>query len=290
MIEYFIKSKNGNINVIEGLKILNPKAIILNIHGIGSHFQFVYPSLDEFINRDNFYSNYDLKSFAFEFYGHGKSEGTKCFINDFDNLLFDLETVIQYIKDKYSNLKIFICAESMGGAVVLKYLTNNNNVNGVILLSPMCGIDDKLKPSPFITNILLPISYWFPKLKLAFTTTNMGNQSVINQEFIDAKNNCKYNYKGIHRLGTVREMYKISLWIPDNTKEISTPLLLFHGLNDKITTPKGSEKVFKNINSLNKELILLPDTEHCLLIPNTYDDLTPNFIYAKTLNWIEKYL
>ncbi len=58
MNEYFIKSKNGKINVIEGVEIINCKGIILHVHGVGSHFQFVYDNLDEFEYRDNFFSKF----------------------------------------------------------------------------------------------------------------------------------------------------------------------------------------------------------------------------------------
>ena len=58
MIEYFIKSKNGKINIIEGNNIIDVKAVILHVHGIGSHFQFVFPNLDEFSERDNYLSKF----------------------------------------------------------------------------------------------------------------------------------------------------------------------------------------------------------------------------------------
>ena len=54
MNEYFIKSKNGKINIIEGINIIDIKAIILHVHGIGSHLQFVFPNLDDYSTRDNY--------------------------------------------------------------------------------------------------------------------------------------------------------------------------------------------------------------------------------------------
>ena len=50
--------KNIPLNIIEGTNINNPKAIIINIHGISSHFQELYYSEDcirfeTFFNLDN---------------------------------------------------------------------------------------------------------------------------------------------------------------------------------------------------------------------------------------------
>lgn len=114
-----IQSKCGKINIIEGKHIDNIKGIIIHVHGIGSHFQYVYDSLDEFSERDLFFSEMNYKSFAFEFYGHGKSHGERCHINDFNDLVSDLVSVITYIKTIYKDINFFLLAESMGCAVVL---------------------------------------------------------------------------------------------------------------------------------------------------------------------------
>jgi esterase/lipase len=81
-------------------------------------------------------------------------------------------------------------------------------------------------------------------------------------------------------------LYLHSLWIVDNADQIDIPILIFHGLNDKITTPNGTQIVFNKIKSIDKELVLLDQSEHSLLVPNHKDDLTPNFIIAKSISWL----
>jgi acylglycerol lipase len=292
MIEYFIKSKNGNINIIEGNNIIDVKAVILHVHGIGSHFQFVFPNLDDFSERDNYLSKFNYKSIGFEFHGHGKSDGLHCYVKDFNDLLNDLNTVLYYITNIYIDKPIYLFAESMGAAVCLKYLINQKNecIKGLILISPMCGIDDHLKPSQLVLNLLILTSKIIPTWKLVTTTKKMSNENVINKEYIYAKQLCSYNYKGSLRLSTARELYLNSLWISNNVQNIDIPILIFHGLNDKITTPIGTQNVFEKMKSKDKELILLPQSEHSLLIPNNKDDLTPNFIIAKIVVWLNNHL
>jgi len=290
MNEYFIKSTHGKINIIEGKNLLNYKAIILHVHGVGSHFQFVYPNLDELVSRDDWFSKFGYKSIGFEFYGHGKSEGLSCAISNFADLVTDLVNVIAHISEKYPAKPIFICAESMGGAVCLKYIIDklhSPSIKGIILLSPMCAIDEHLKPSPLMIQILLGVCKIMPNLQLALTTKKMSSETTINTEFIEAKNACPYGFKGPHRLCTVRELFQVSLWIPENASEITIPLILFHGLRDKITTPAGSKLVFEKSKSPDKTIVILPESEHCVLVPDSHDDLTPNFIYVKILSWLE---
>ncbi len=293
MNEYFIKSKNGKINIIEGITNSNCKGIILHVHGVGAHFQFIYSNLDEFSFRDRFFSKFGYKSFGFEFYGHGKSEGLHCSINCFSDLVTDLSNVITHVNLKYPNKPIFICAESMGGAVTLKYIIKSAefvkqfNVKGIILLSPMCAIDERLKPNPLMIKLLLGISYILPNLQLELTTKKIDSETTTNNEFIKAKNTCLYSFKGPLRLCTVRELFNVSLEIPEQVDKITIPLILFHGLKDKVTTPIGSKIVFDKIKSTDKELVILSESEHCVLIPKNPDDLTPNYVYAKILSWLE---
>ena len=117
----------------------------------------------------------------------------------------------------------------------------------------------------------------------------MGSETAINQDYLKAKELCSFGYRGAHRLGTVRELLNISLWIPENIATFDVPILLFHGLYDKITTPTGSIKAFNAIKNTDKEIILLPNSEHNLLVENNPDDLTPNFVYVKMLNWIDNH-
>ena len=80
------------------------------------------------------------------------------------------------------------------------------------------------------------------------------------------------------------------MWIPNNKSNFDVPILLFHGIHDKITTPTCSIIAFNSIINKEKEIILLPNSEHNLLVENNPDDLTTNFVYVKILNWNESRL
>jgi alpha-beta hydrolase superfamily lysophospholipase len=271
------------------------RAIIIYIHGIGSHFQYIYDCMDYIYYREKIFGKFGFKTFAFEFHTHGKSDGdTRCYIENFDNLVDDLNNVVKHVNSKHPNTKIFLCGESMGGAVVMKYIVDRKllceqyNVEGIILLSPLCGIDEELKPSPFMTNLLLLLSNLFPKLKYG-TTKNLSKKAVHNNEFLKARKLCKYNYQDTHRLSTVRELYKMTLWIPENAHKIDKPTIIFHGNDDTVTTPNGSIDVYSKINIQDKEIIIIDDADHSLLVPKNDSDMIPNFVLMRMLSWLEEH-
>jgi hypothetical protein len=59
-------------------------------------------------------------------------------------------------------------------------------------------------------------------------------------------------------------------------------------LKDTITNPLITKKVFDNLISKDKELDLLEDGYHCLLIESDENPYLPGFIMGKIMNWINE--
>ena len=280
--------KNIPLNIIEGTCINNPKAIIINIHGITSHFQELYYSEDCIRFKDSLFSSCNLKVYALEFHGHGKSGGLQCSIDNFDDLVDDLYCLVKHVNNIYPDKPIFFIAESMGGAVAIKYNIKYHffyPIKGYILLSPMCGIDDRLKPNPIAINILMFLSNIIPTYK-ALDTNNKIDEYCHNQEFNEFKKKCKYNYNDKMRLNTARECYHTSLWIKDYGKLFNAPLFLLHGLNDRITNPQLSIDFYNKMPNKRKEIYLPNNTDHSLLVEINKDDGHPKIVLEKVKDWI----
>lgn len=288
MNEFTLKNyKNKKINIIEGVNIKNIKAIIIHIHGLGSHFQPLFNCIDDFKYRDELFCKFNYKSFGLEFHGHGKSEGEKCSINCIDDLLDDLDILLKHIIHNYKQPIFFLC-ESMGCAIALKYCIKfQNSIRGIIFLGPLFLVDDTLKPNSLLIIILTIISYLFPNCELL----SSNGITINNKEFIKTRKENSFSYNGKHKLNTGREILKISDWIHNNAHLLETPILIFHGLKDTINNPTTTEIMFDKIISKDKELILLEDGYHCLLIEPEEDPFLPGYIIGKIIHWMnERYL
>lgn len=285
--------KNIKLNILEGDDVEDPKAILINVHGISSHFQKVYDCEDSIDYRENFFTPNNIKIFGLEFHGHGKSEGLKCSINSFNDLVDDLYCLVLYINEKYeSKIPIFILAESMGGAVAIKFNIKYQfltNIKGYILLAPMCGIDDSLKPHPIAINILMYLSNYFPTLPVLGTNSTIKD-SCLNKEYIEMKEKNEYFYHGKIRLNTARECFYTSLWINEYGKLFNSPLFLIHGKDDTITSPILSEKFYNNVPIENKEIYMPKGTNHSVTLRINDNDIHPKFVWIKIYNWINSQL
>ena len=299
MKEYFIKNdQNNNLNVIE--PEYNNKdnylAVAIHIHGISSSFQkFIkYPELlDSLHKKNNYLTKIRIKSYFLEFHGHGKSEGLRCLINDFDDLLEDLDCIVNHVREKHSNqkLKFILIAESMGGAVAIKYNIRNPNIfDGNILLAPMCGIHDSLKPGFVKTQFLMSMSYLFPDAQWIDTASDIPFKSNLLPIYEKIHTEDKYYYKDNYRLATARECLYASDWLGYNSYSFNKPFLLIHGLDDTVTVPEKSIEFYRNASTDEdkKNIILIEKVGHGLLAKRNQNDRSPEIIMDHIINWINK--
>lgn len=287
MREFILISNNKNINIITH-SIDTPSCILIHIHGLCSNFQNDTYTMNDFKNRVKFLKKANILSYGLEFEGHGKSDGLSGYIYDFNRLVSNFDTLYHFINNKHPNLPIFVLAESMGAIVIMKsiIMIKMYRLTGVILLSPYFKVSDGLIPSNFVKNIGINLSYIFPKKKLA-GCKNM-NIGCINKKYELLSSLNKYNYEGKFRLSTIRELYLNSLYVNANYDKIKVPILAIHNKKDKVTCYKGTTYFINNIKSTDKEIFILDDGNHTLLVPIDDNDYYPKVVISKITNWINK--
>jgi alpha-beta hydrolase superfamily lysophospholipase len=109
----------------------NPRAIVLCVHGMCEH-SLRYENFALFLNA-NRYSVY-----TYDHRGHGKSilkNEEKGYLgkNGFNKMVYDLNEVVTYIREKHPGNKIILFGHSMGSAVTARYLQLYDSVDGCIL-------------------------------------------------------------------------------------------------------------------------------------------------------------
>lgn len=299
MREYFIKNnRNINLNVIEPEYSNNKNylAIAIHIHGIASSFQkfMKYPELlDSVLKKNNYFSEQRIKSYFLEFHGHGKSEGTRCLINDFNDLIDDLDCLVDYVikENKGKKVKFILVAESMGGAVAIKYNIKHQNIfDGVILLAPMCGIHDSLKPGFIKTQFLMSMSYIFPESQWIDTANDIPFKSNLIDIYDKIHEDDIYYYKDNYRLATARECLYTSDWLWYNSFLFDKPFLLLHGLEDNVTVPEKSIEFYRRATTPDdkKNIILIEKVGHGLFAKRKENDDSPEIVMNHIIKWINK--
>ena len=289
-MKYIFLKRNDKkyINLINIETENDYEKIVLHIHGIGSHFHKKGLDCNYLIEeRSKILKTYNIKSYAIEFHGHGYSDGERCYIKSIDELVEDIELSVKHIEEKHKDIPIYLIAESMGGAVVIHYIIKKvNNIRGVILLAPMCGIDDSMKPNILVHYFLMTLCYFFPKKQWIPNDGKFSEKCCPYKTYNIFSKRDPISYKEKHRLLTAKSCLEATDWIKKNGHKFDKPLLIIHGELDEITPNKNSYNFFKDVTNEDKEYMSLKNRYHSIFSPHNEDDKEPNNILNVIGKWI----
>ena len=87
---------------------------------------------------------------------------------------------------------------------------------------------------------------------------------------------------------TLKECHNISNWIKENNKLFYKKLLLIHSVEDDVTCIDESIKFYNNCSSEDKNIFILDNSGHSVLVPKNEYDIIPDSLVSKITNWINK--
>ncbi|KAK4410193.1 Caffeoylshikimate esterase [Sesamum angolense] len=287
----------------DGLKMTEwfPKAVVCFCHGYGDTSTFFF----EGIARKLASSGYGV--FAMDYPGFGLSEGLHGYIPDFDILVDDVMDHYAKVKENPDLRKLpsFLFGQSMGGAVALKiHLKQPDAWSGAVLVAPMCKIAEDMVPPWLVTQILIGVAKVLPKHKL------VPQKDLAELAFRDVKKRQQtaYNvvaYKHKPRLRTALELLRTTKEIEQQLEkdiliqiyfnydililayEVSLPLLILHGKEDKVTDPSVSKALYEKASSTDKKLNLYDHAFHSLL-EGEPDEMILR-VFSDIISWLDEH-
>ncbi|MEL6440508.1 MAG: lysophospholipase [Cyanobacteria bacterium J06621_8] len=229
------------------------KAIVVLVHGFGVHSN-IFSRLVEFLVQK------DLGVYGFDLRGHGRSPGQRGYINSWTEHRLDLAAFLNLVQIKESHLPLFIIGQSMGGIVTLDYVLRTSAqqlkpIAGLILIAPALGLC--ITPWKLTLGKLLSLIY--PRFAL---NTGIDYEAASRDpQVIEANRHDPLRHaQGTARLST--ELLKTINWVKGQAQELATPLLLLHGLADRVTPADSSQSFFQHLTLADKELRLYPNSYH----------------------------
>ena len=211
-----------------------PKAVITLVHGFGEHCMRYTPYLQYFIN-DGF------AMLGFDHRGHGQTEGKRGTIKSYNALMDDIEMALNKTSELFPAIPHFIYGHSMGGNLVMNYLLRRTpNLKGAIVTSPWLALFND--PNPVVKGLVSLLKNIIPN-----TTIESGlNTNYISTDKTEVE---KYNTDPLNH-GRISFLLfdtitKTGKWAIANSSKLNIPVLLMHGADDKITSPKASKQAYE---------------------------------------------
>ncbi len=155
----------GNVRLFyRNWKIAEPKAVVIRVHGFGSHSgrskhvgQFL---LEAGLN----FSSYDQR-------GHGKSEGIRGYVDTFQELLDDLHRFVEL--SKIERGPTFLLGSSLGGLISLLFsIKNPKAIEGTIASAPFLKLGPQVTLSSEDIDELQKLAILYPAAFFRFGYTN----------------------------------------------------------------------------------------------------------------------
>jgi len=219
------------------------KAVLVIAHGIGEH-SGRYAQLADYFTKKN------LAVWACDHRGHGKSEGKRGHVDNFDDYLADLGQMIRIAKDHYPGVRTFLLGLSLGALIAMFYAEKHpSGLDGLILSGP--GFREKMKIPPAKAFIAKAFSRIMP----TFTTGTGLDPNLLSHDKDVVK---KYVEDPlVHKVATARwftEYRRAQEETMRLANEFTLPCLIIQGGADGIIDPTVATELYKRIKGPDKTL------------------------------------
>lgn len=233
--EYYWNAKTGSQVYGQSWLVDNPKAVVGIVHGMGEHSGRYNYLVDALTAAGISVVSYDQM-------GHGKTAGKKGHVANYDMLLGCVGELTSKMVELAPAKPTFLLGHSMGGNVVLNFLLRKQpKLNGAIVSAPWLKL--AFDPPAIQVKLGRMVSGILPGLvqstKLDVTTISRDKSEVerySKDPLVHDKISTAF-FVGVYDSGT---------WALENASMLNTPLLMYHGTADKLTSYEASKQFCEN--------------------------------------------
>ena len=233
------------------------KRVLILQHGFGEHSDR-YGNILEKLKDD------DFNIYALDSRGHGRSDGKRGHVDQFQYYINDLTELIHIARDEQKVNKVSLLGHSLGGVIALQYALegfNQEYLDGLILSSPGLKVkmDFEKEVKKFIGEIVasfLPDTTIDANLDLNYLS---HDRTVIDAYKKDKLTHGKVSFQ------MATNLFNLSKALYDKAHHLHVPILIIHGESDGIVDVDGSRDLFRHLTSEKKFIKTYPGLYHELM-------------------------
>jgi alpha-beta hydrolase superfamily lysophospholipase len=227
---------------------------VLILHGNAEH-SGRYGELAGFLNEKG------CRVFAFDARGHGESEGERGYVRDFKDLTEDVDSFIDFVKERHKAENLYLFGHSMGGFIAAMYLLDGSkDVAGAILSSPVFKLGKSISFAISIFSGI--IDAFFPKMKLYKPEKRYLTRNTAVIERYEKDPLVIHDKVFAHNAA---QFVKALRGILPRLNQIRRPMLILHGDCDRLSDIRGSKNLFREAGSDDKDLKVYEGFYHELI-------------------------
>jgi acylglycerol lipase len=270
--DHYFKSHDQHRLYYQEWKAEKPKAILIFVHGLNEH-------AGRYEKTAEYFTSQGYTCYFFDHRGHGRSDGLRSFVDDFEEYQKDLDEFVLMVKAKEKN-KVFIIGHSMGGQILVNYVAKYKpDIAGFVSASANIKV-----------GFAIPWYKKFLGLQLAKICPRFKIPADVDPKWISRDRAVVLAYKKdplvpkTITLNLAAEVLANQEALLEIAKKITLPALIIHGSDDRICALEGSEDLMKVISSKDKKLIVYQDGYHEL-----FNDIDKEKVLDDVKNWLSKH-
>lgn len=247
----------------------DPRAVVVICHGVNSHGGQHAWTAGQLASRG-------MAVFAVDLRGRGQSEGERFYVEDVADYVADLRGVILIAKQRHPGLPVILLGHSAGGVTACTYaLDHQEEIDGLVCESFAFQV-----PAPgFVLSAIKGLSHIAPRLGVLTLKMKDFTRDPVALAALEADPLTKDETQPA---ATVAALVRADERLKDSFGQITLPVLILHGTEDKATVCRGSEYFHEHAGSADKTLKLYEGHYHDLL-----NDLGKEEVLADIAGWIE---
>ena len=234
LTEYQWKSFDGlHLYALQWPSNERTEAVVAFVHGHGDHCR----RYDDWFSK---LTERNISVLAFDYRGHGQSQGRRGVITRFEDLLKDVSLLHKKANELFPGIPVVLYGHSLGATMVLSYLLRfKKQPELAIATSPWLQLSN---PPGRLASAIIRAG----NLAVPFLTFKTGLHS---SDFstLDGFTEKRTKDGFVHNRISPRflwEVEKEAQWIKTHFTEIKTPLLLMQGRDDLIMNSSATHKLY----------------------------------------------
>jgi len=258
--------------VVVAWKAANPTAVLVAIHGFGLH-KCAFKQFAQRMQQDG------ISTYALDVRGFGGwMQSDRRSPVSFPDTMQDLRMVVESIRQEAPDTPIFLMGESMGGAIALSFAA----ANPVMVEGVISSVPSNERFRPLRTAARIAASY----ILSAGGKINLGNVLVSRVTKNEVIRRSWQNDEQAKLKVTVQDLLRINGFMKGSrnmARQIDKlPVLFVQGHRDDLVKPAGTQKLFNDLSTKDKQLLVLENGEHLTFEEGQFDES----VLSKLESWL----
>ncbi len=230
------------------------EAFVVAIHDLAGHSDRMRVPAESFTEKG-------FALFSFDLRGHWRNIGDfPGHIDSIDHVEKDIVLFMDVVRRDAGDKKIFLLGQSFGGLICLIHAIRHPDLPGVIILSPLLGLSEKMSFGKKMTKKITAKFSPEKMVQFVIDQKDLTSDLKILRGFIADKN----KLEGISAK-TFVELHKSARWVMENAPKLMCPIIVCQAGKERISDKEKTKKFFEEIESLDKTYVEYDGFLHELL-------------------------